>query len=239
MDDPFDPAKFVFQYPVFICLHKETGGVKGATLSGGDKAITIFTDGDLAERFVRQRGEQDVTDIVFLESDEEFVKTLKGMQETGATHVIFDDAGNAGIPRRIVPIPQLLQRIEDQRKTGKWSIMNMLLGPLQVPLYLDDHGSLRVTGTRVQLERIINAWNVGATPEGIVQSYDTLNLQAVYVILGWYLLFRKEVDAYILQGEKEAEAFLAKMEALQPDRVSLKTRLLGKTQGVAHAAPAE
>lgn len=239
MDDLFDPAKFIFKYPVFICVHRETGMVKGANLSGGVKAISIFTDGDLAERFIRQLGEQDVTDIVFLESDEEFVKTLKGMLEMGASDIIFDDPGNAGIPRRLLSIPQLLQRIENPQNAGKWSIMNILLGPIEVPLFLDNFGSLRITGTRVQLERIINAWNNGATPEGIVQSYDTLNLQQVYVILGWYLLYRKEVDAYLLQSEKDAEAFLATMEALQRDGGSLKTRLLGKAQGVAHATPAE
>ncbi len=52
--------------------------------------------------------------------------------------------------------------------------MNMPIQAVAVPLYDDGQGGLRITGTRVLLERIVHVFEDGATPEGLVQSYDTL-----------------------------------------------------------------
>ena len=46
--------------------------------------------------------------------------------------------------------------------------MNMPIQAVEVPLFDDGQGGLRVTGTRVLLERIVHAFEDGATPEGIV-----------------------------------------------------------------------
>lgn len=46
---------------------------------------------------------------------------------------------------------------------------------LPIPLYEHPPGVLRVGKSRVLLELVIRAFQRGATPEGIVQSYDTLN----------------------------------------------------------------
>src|SRR5262245_65210178 len=62
-------------------------------------------------------------------------------------------------------------------------LMNMPFQPVAVPLFDDGQGSLRVTGTRVLLERVVHAIEDGATPEGIVQSYGTLQLADVYAVL--------------------------------------------------------
>ena len=43
------------------------------------------------------------------------------------------------------------------------------LGP--APLVEDDDGVLHVTGTRVTLDSIVMAFDLGATPEEIVQRY--------------------------------------------------------------------
>jgi uncharacterized protein (DUF433 family) len=55
------------------------------------------------------------------------------------------------------------------------------------------------------LERIIHASEDGATPEGIVQSYDTLQLADVYAVLSWYLRHKGEVEDYLRKRAEEAE----------------------------------
>ena len=91
--------------------------------------------------------------------------------------------------------------------------MTMLTQAVAVPLYDDGQGGLRVTGTRVQLERIVHAFNTGDTPETIVQNYDTLNLPAVYAVLAWYLQDQAEVDAYLRGARKRPRSFAGKSKA--------------------------
>ena len=83
--------------------------------------------------------------------------------------------------------------------------MNMPIQAVAVPLFDDGQGGLRVTGTRVLLERIVHAFEDGATPEGIVQSYDTLPLADVYAVLTWYLGHRAEVEVYLRRRSEAAE----------------------------------
>src|SRR5438093_8384259 len=97
---------------------------------------------------------------------------------------------------------------------------------VEVPLFEDGQGGLRVTGTRVLLERIIHAFEDGATPEGIVQSYDTLHLADVYAVLTWYLRHKAEVDEYLRKRAEEAQAIRQTIEAKQPDRAELRARLM-------------
>ena len=106
--------------------------------------------------------------------------------------------------------------------------MNMPIQAVAVPLFDDGQGGLRVTGTRVLLERIVHAFEDGATPEGIVQSYDTLQLADVYAVLTWYLRHKQEVKDYLRKRAKEAEAIRRRIEAKQPDRTELRTRLMAR-----------
>jgi uncharacterized protein (DUF433 family) len=106
--------------------------------------------------------------------------------------------------------------------------MNMPIEPVAVPLFEDQQGGLRVTGTRVLLERIVHAFEDGATPEGIVQSYDTLQLADVYAVLTWYLQHKTEVEDYLRKRAEEAESIRRTIEAKQPDRAELRARLLAR-----------
>ena len=56
-----------------------------------------------------------------------------------------------------------------------------------VPLSTDEAGVLRVAGTRVSLDSVIYAFSEGATPEEIVQAFPTLDLAAIYSVIGYYL----------------------------------------------------
>jgi uncharacterized protein (DUF433 family) len=106
--------------------------------------------------------------------------------------------------------------------------MNMPIQNIMVPLSDDGCGGLRVTGTRVLLERIVHSFDNGATPEGIVQSYDTLQLPDVYAILTWYLRNRTDVREYLRKRAQEAGAIRRAIEAKQPDRAELRTRLMAR-----------
>lgn len=106
--------------------------------------------------------------------------------------------------------------------------MTMPIQAISVPLFTDEQGGLRVTGTRVLLERIVYAFEDGATPEGIVQSYDTLKLADTYAVLTWYLQHKPEIDLYLRRRAEEAEAFRRQVEATQPDRAELRARLLAR-----------
>jgi uncharacterized protein (DUF433 family) len=120
--------------------------------------------------------------------------------------------------------------------------MTIPIQSVAVPLFDDGQGGLRVTGTRVLLERIVHAFEDGATPEGIVQSYDTLQLPDVYAVLTWYLRHKADVEDYLRKREAEAETVRRKIEAKQPDRAELRTRLMARRQAqkeVVHAPPGE
>jgi len=67
----------------------------------------------------------------------------------------------------------------------------------------------RIGGTRVTLDLVIRAFNRGATPEKIVDSYTTLQLADVYQVIGYYLKHKADVDEYIARREREEKALLA------------------------------
>jgi uncharacterized protein (DUF433 family) len=119
--------------------------------------------------------------------------------------------------------------------------MNMPIKALEVQLFEDGQGGLRVNGTRVLLERIIRAFEDGATPEGIVQSYDTLRLPDVYAVLTWYLHHKAEVEQYLHKRAVEAEAIRRSIEARQRDRSELRARLMARRaqKGGADAPPGQ
>ena len=82
-----------------------------------------------------------------------------------------------------------------------------------IPIYSDDDGRMRVSGTRVLLDLLVYAYHQGKTPEHIIQMYPTLSLEKVYFALTYYLRHREEVDTYIQNMEAEAAKFRHEREA--------------------------
>jgi uncharacterized protein (DUF433 family) len=107
-------------------------------------------------------------------------------------------------------------------------MVDMPILALEVPLFDDGQGGLRVSGTRVLLERIVHAFEDGATPEGIVERYDTLHLADVYAVLTWYLRHKANVDDYLRKRADEAAAVRETIEANQPARADLRARLMAR-----------
>jgi uncharacterized protein (DUF433 family) len=73
-----------------------------------------------------------------------------------------------------------------------------------VPIREEASGALRVGETRVLLELVIHAFEDGATPETIVQRYETLRLPDVYAVIAYYLRHPGEIDEYLRRRERQA-----------------------------------
>jgi uncharacterized protein (DUF433 family) len=107
---------------------------------------------------------------------------------------------------------------------------------IDVPLEMDGHGKWRVGGTHVLLELVIHAFQQGETAEGIIDSYPTLKLADVYVVLAYYLTHRAEVDAYVQQADEAAERIQREIEAhYPPETLALRARLRARRDEQAHS----
>ena len=96
-----------------------------------------------------------------------------------------------------------------------------------VPLYMDEHGTVRVGGTRVTLETVVGAYLDGASAEEIAEMYDTLSLGDIYSAIGYYLRHMDTVHEYIREGEAVAAEVRARIEQ-RPNQIGLRDRLLSR-----------
>jgi|SRR5579872_429500 len=91
-----------------------------------------------------------------------------------------------------------------------------------VPLREEPSGVLRVGKSRVLLELVIRKFNAGATPEAIVQSYDTLNLADVYAVVSRYLSAPGPFDEYMRIRDEVAVKARRTIEARQGPQGNLR-----------------
>jgi uncharacterized protein (DUF433 family) len=104
----------------------------------------------------------------------------------------------------------------------------LALEPQPVPLHQDETGGLRVGATRVLLELVVEAYLDGATPETIVQWFDSLRLADVYAVISYYLNHQEAVHDYLRQREAFAAEVRRKIESLQPSRPNFRDDLLAR-----------
>jgi len=100
-----------------------------------------------------------------------------------------------------------------------------------VPLSADDDGVFRVGGTRVTLDTVVSAFESGCTCEEIAQQYASLSLSDIYLVVGYYLTHRDELQTYLdrraaQQEQIRAEAPLAPRESNR----EIRDRLLRRRQ---------
>ena len=84
------------------------------------------------------------------------------------------------------------------------------------PIQADDNGVLRVEGTRVRLETIINAFKSGSAAEEILLKYPSLNPTDIYAVITYYLWSREEVEAYLEERRRVEEAVRRENETRFP-----------------------
>ena len=97
------------------------------------------------------------------------------------------------------------------------------------PLVADEHGVIRVAGTRVQLETVVVAFDAGATAEEIAQQYTSLDLADVYAVISYTLGNEAEVRDYVANRMKSARALRAEVEHSIPTN-GIRQRLLARRQ---------
>ena len=106
--------------------------------------------------------------------------------------------------------------------------MTIDLKPEPPPLRWDPHGVLRVGKTRIPLERVVNEYYLGASPEEIVLDFNKLRLEDVYLVLGFYLRHKEEIDAYIKKREQRGEEMRTRIEGQQESWPEFRGRLLAR-----------
>ncbi len=107
--------------------------------------------------------------------------------------------------------------------------MTLAIVAERAPLNTDSEGVVRVAGTRVTLDTVVAAFLDGATPETIVEQYPSLPLGDVYLVLGYYLRHRDEVDSYLRQRQERREVVRVDNEA-RFSPIGVRERLLARRQ---------
>jgi uncharacterized protein (DUF433 family) len=99
-----------------------------------------------------------------------------------------------------------------------------------VPLREEPHGVFRVGKSRVLLELVLRAFKAGATPEAIVQSYDTLKLADVYAVVSRYLADPAPFEEYLRRCDEAAAETRSKIEEFQGPQGNLRATLLARAK---------
>ena len=91
--------------------------------------------------------------------------------------------------------------------------------------------AIRIAGTRVGLETVIDDYQKGATPEEIALHYPTLSLEQIYATITYYLANQEKVKAYIaLVRHRQEEAWQEQQRNPSPFVRSLRERLAAQRQ---------
>ena len=96
-----------------------------------------------------------------------------------------------------------------------------------IPIITDNDGVIRIAGTRVTLDALVDAFQEGATAEEIAQQYPAVSLADIYSLIGYYLRRRPEIEAYLIQRRQAAERVRQDNEA-RFNPVGIRARLLAR-----------
>lgn len=101
--------------------------------------------------------------------------------------------------------------------------------PQTIPLTVWKDGTIRVKGTRLLLDIIINEYKSGAIPEEITESFPSVKAAEVYAIIAYYLTHKEQVEKYLEKQECEAAEIRKQIESMpdyQEKRNQLREELL-------------
>ncbi|MBI1281951.1 MAG: DUF433 domain-containing protein [Anaerolineaceae bacterium] len=104
-----------------------------------------------------------------------------------------------------------------------------MIPAIDVPLRTDDDGVIRVGQSRVTLQTVVADFNRGASAEEIAHRYPVLNLSQVYLVIGYCLENRQEVDEYVSRQRQLAAEARNAYEADHPND-PLRQRLLAQLE---------
>jgi uncharacterized protein (DUF433 family) len=98
---------------------------------------------------------------------------------------------------------------------------------ITVPIERNADGVLHVGGTRVTLDTIVTAFQLGATAEEIALRYPTLEIADIYGVIGYYLRHRTEVEEYLQMRKQQANEVQSEVEKRFPPE-GIRNRLLAR-----------
>jgi uncharacterized protein (DUF433 family) len=96
-----------------------------------------------------------------------------------------------------------------------------------IPLSTDAGGVIRIAGTRITLDTLVDNFMTGASPEEVAQDFPVLRLDDIYAVFTYYLRHRAEMDAYLQGRRARAEAIRQEVEVRSP-QTGLRDRLLAR-----------
>ena len=105
--------------------------------------------------------------------------------------------------------------------------MSAVISTSEIKLTETEDGVLRVGDSRVSLDMVNIAFAQGATPEQIVEDYDTLELVEVYAVISYFLQNREEVESYLSERKVHREQLRRQIE-LQSNPQGIRERLLAR-----------
>lgn len=105
--------------------------------------------------------------------------------------------------------------------------MSLVLETTPIPLEQTNDGVILVSGTRISLDVIVEAFQDGATPEEIVVQYNSLTLPIVYSVISYYLQHITAVEKYLKERRKQA-AKTKKLNESRANSQGLRARLLAR-----------
>ena len=110
----------------------------------------------------------------------------------------------------------------------------MLLVPetTSIPLAPDALGVIRVAGTRITLDTVVETFLDGATAEAIQEQYPSLDLSDIYAVISYYLRHQREINDY-LRVRQAAAAEKHESAEQQFSPIGVRDRLLARRQTVA------
>ncbi len=78
---------------------------------------------------------------------------------------------------------------------------------LMLSEYFDffDADDIRIKGTRIGVETVLDDYLNAVSPEEIAIGYPTLNLEQIYATITFYLHHQKEIDQYLERWRKYTE----------------------------------
>lgn len=92
---------------------------------------------------------------------------------------------------------------------------------------------IRIRGTRVGIETVLDDYLGGASPEEIAARYRTLTLEQVYATITYYLHRQEEIDKYLERWRAYTEAAWQEQQRNPPEFVrELRERIQRKREMV-------
>jgi hypothetical protein len=114
--DELDYGGFVGNYPLWTWVGRENPRILmcRGNLNAQDQFVGIFTDDDLAGRFITELKIEQQAIKLKIANAPEFLIFLGGALLAGTTHLVFDPSSKGGTSRYTGPIAQIVETLGKQ-----------------------------------------------------------------------------------------------------------------------------